>query len=88
MKKIIFTLVLLLGFVIGNSNAVIGDTESHILNEGSSYSNVLICVSSTAERFHAYECWGLAQCKHDVVSVSVSTAQSKGYTPCKICYKQ
>ncbi len=47
---------------------------------------VLICNSSRAYAYHAYQCHGLNRCKSGISSVSVSEAKAQGYSACKICY--
>lgn len=47
---------------------------------------VLICDSRGAKVYHSYECRGLANCKHKVLTVTKSEAVKMGRRACKICY--
>ena len=48
---------------------------------------VYICTGPKAKKYHATEtCRGLNRCSGSIKQLSVSSAKSKGFTPCKICY--
>lgn len=48
---------------------------------------VYICTGPKAKKYHATEtCRGLNRCSGSIKQLSVSSARSKGFTPCKICY--
>ena len=49
-------------------------------------SKVLICNSKNAYAYHSHYCHGLNRCKSRVSKVTISTAVSRGYRACKICY--
>ncbi len=49
---------------------------------------VYVCSGPYAERYHkSYSCSGLNGCSGDIYSTTVSSARSKGKTPCQICCK-
>lgn len=74
-KVILATVALLLTFIINTS------TIYTTLDE-----TVLICTGNYATKYHAYECHGLQKCKANIIEISKSKAEKKGYKPCKICY--
>ncbi|MCB9256071.1 MAG: hypothetical protein H6579_02965 [Chitinophagales bacterium] len=86
-KSIRSILLLLLVIFIENSSVLPNPILVSSIVESTRYNNVLICISSTASKYHAYQCWGLDKCTHDIQTVSLSVAQSKGYSACRICYK-
>ncbi len=46
-------------------------------------SDVYICVSKTAHKYHySKSCRGLNNCTHTISQVSLKDAQNKGYTLC------
>jgi hypothetical protein len=48
-----------------------------------SESDVYICVSKTASKYHLSEsCKGLSRCTHTISKVSLSDANKRGYTLC------
>lgn len=49
-------------------------------------SNVFICNSKTATRYHSYKCNGLNACTHSIAEITKQEAIDLGKTPCKICY--
>jgi hypothetical protein len=49
--------------------------------------SVYICQSKASYAYHAYECNGLARCKHGIAKVTKAQAIKMGYKPCKICYR-
>ena len=49
---------------------------------------VYICTGPKARKYHSSQnCRGLNRCSGSIKSLSVSVAQSKGFTPYKICYR-
>lgn len=47
---------------------------------------VYACMSKTAKRYHSTpKCKGLRNCSKSVKKMSVSDAENRGLTPCKIC---
>jgi hypothetical protein len=49
---------------------------------------VYICTGPSAKRYHkSASCRGLSRCSGEIIKVSKSEAQSRGKTPCKMCYK-
>ena len=52
-----------------------------------SSSDVIICKSSGATRYHSHVCYGMDRCKAVRDTVTIVYAKSIGRTPCKICYK-
>ena len=50
---------------------------------------VYICTGKSSKRYHKTDrCKGLDNCKGTVKKVTLSQAEDKGRTPCKICYKK
>ena len=50
---------------------------------------VYMCTGPSSKRYHKSDrCKGLAKCSKEVVKVEKSYAESKGKTPCKMCYKR
>lgn len=50
-------------------------------------SNVYICITSKAYRYHStISCRGLRHCGKCIRKVSLQQAVNMGRTPCKICY--
>ena len=48
---------------------------------------VYICTGSSSKRYHKTDkCKGLVKCSKEVVKVEKSYAESKGKTPCMMCY--
>ncbi len=48
---------------------------------------VYICTGGYSKRYHSTpDCGGLNNCKGDIKAISLSSAQKKGRTPCKICF--
>lgn len=48
---------------------------------------VYICTGPKATKYHATQtCRGLNRCSGSIRQLPVSSARSKGFTPCKICY--
>jgi hypothetical protein len=46
-------------------------------------SDVYICVSKTASKYHfSQNCKGLSRCTHTISKVTVKDAKSKGYSLC------
>jgi hypothetical protein len=85
MKKLFVLLMIIsTSFGLGVANTNFHSTNTMIAPQSAM---VLICVSPTASKFHAYSCWGLQNCTHDINSVSKENAISTGYSPCGICYK-
>ena len=55
-------------------------------NEQDTY--VYMCTGPSSKRYHKTDkCKGLVKCSKEVVKVEKSYAESKGKTPCKMCYK-
>jgi hypothetical protein len=53
------------------------------LNVSSDSSDVYICVSKTASKYHYSEtCKGLSRCTHTISKVSLKEAKSSGYKLC------
>ena len=49
---------------------------------------VYICTGPSSKRYHRTStCKGLVKCSKEVKKVTKSYAESKGKTPCKMCYK-
>ena len=59
-------------------------TSSSGKTNGETY--VLICQSKDAKKYHKYECWGLKNCTHPIIKVTLQEAQKMDRTPCLICY--
>lgn len=50
-------------------------------------SSVYICTGPGSAKYHSSNnCRGLQKCNHTVKSITKASAQSSGYTACKICY--
>lgn len=48
---------------------------------------VYVCSSNSSTRYHAFrDCYGLDRCSKQVLTLSESEAEKRGYTPCKWCY--
>ena len=47
---------------------------------------VMICVSSTAHKYHAKRCRGVKACTHEIKKVTIAEAEDLGKTPCGFCY--
>ena len=47
---------------------------------------VMICVSSTAHKYHAKRCRGVKACTHEIKKVTLAEAEDLGKTPCGFCY--
>lgn len=54
---------------------------------GQSATNVIICDSDGATRYHVTTCYGMDRCTHDRDTVTLTYAVSIGRSACKICYK-
>ena len=49
---------------------------------------VYICTGPKARKYHSSpNCRGLNRCSGCIKSLSVSAAKSKGFSPCRICYR-
>lgn len=49
---------------------------------------VYICTGGFSKRYHSTpECSGLNNCQGEIKSISISSAQKMGRTPCKLCFK-
>jgi len=49
---------------------------------------VYICTGPKARKFHSSpNCRGLNRCSGSIKSLSLSAAKSRGFSPCKICYR-
>ena len=69
-------------------SAIGGTTASTKKNTSILSGTVYICTGPKARKFHSSpNCRGLNRCSGNIKSLSVSVAQSKGFTPCKICYR-
>jgi len=65
-----------------------GMTASTPINMNVLSGTVYICTGPKARKYHSSQnCRGLNRCSGSIKSLSVSIAQSKGFTPCKICYR-
>lgn len=65
-----------------------GTTASTPINTNVLSGTVYICTGPKARKYHSSQnCRGLNRCSGSIKSLSVSVAQSKGFTPCKICYR-
>lgn len=49
---------------------------------------VKICDGPDAYAYHKKVCTGLANCKYNIVEVSLTQADSMGRSACAICYKK
>ena len=67
-------------FVISNSHG-----EAKSLNQ--QVTEVLVCISKNAAKYHSHECRGLAKCTHEVRKVTLAKAKEMGYSTCLNCYK-
>lgn len=78
---------LIVGFLLLSS---LGNTTPsyHVYLKSNATDSVYICNSTTAKRYHSTKnCNGLRNCTHEVNAITKQEAESKGRTPCKICYK-
>ena len=73
------SLFLLISLVLINVQSIFSQSSS-------SSDKVLICVSSTAYRYHAYKCDGLDACTHTIKEVTKKEAEGLERTPCMKCY--
>ena len=65
-----------------------GTTASTKRNTIIQSGTVYICTGPKARKYHSNQnCRGLNRCSGSIKSLSVSAAKSKGFTPCKICYR-
>lgn len=49
---------------------------------------VYVCTGPKAKRYHKTgACMGLGSCSKEIVAVDRTTAENRGKTPCKVCYK-
>ena len=59
-----------------------------VLESTSADTYVYMCTGPSSKRYHKTDkCKGLVKCSKEVVKVEKSYAESKGKTPCKMCYK-
>jgi hypothetical protein len=77
-------LILILLILIGSASIPQLTTAQHGRTK---VEYVLICNSSNSYAYHAYECRGLAHCRHEISKVTKAQAIKLGYRPCKICYR-
>ncbi len=48
---------------------------------------VFICTGGKSKKFHATpKCRGLNRCSGRIIEITIEKAESKGRTPCRICY--
>ena len=73
------SLFLLISFVLITVQPIFSQSSS-------STDKVLICVSTTAYRYHAYQCDGLEACTHTIKQVTKKEAVGLERTPCMKCY--
>ena len=69
-------------------SAIGGTTASTKKNTNIQSGTVYICTGPKARKYHSSQnCRGLNRCFGSIKSLSVSAAKSKGFTPCRICYR-
>ncbi|MBR4199488.1 MAG: hypothetical protein IKQ94_12035 [Bacteroidales bacterium] len=50
---------------------------------------VYICTGPSSKCYHKTDkCKGISRCSKEIIEVKQSYAESKGRTPCKMCYKK
>ena len=76
MKRLLFLITLFLSVSISQGYSQASSNEE----------KVIVCNSSTAERYHKYRCHGFNKCTHSSSEIKKSEAVGLGRTPCKICY--
>lgn len=55
--------------------------------ESTNETYVYICTGGSSKRYHSNpKCKGLSNCQAEIKKVSKSYAETKGRTPCKLCY--
>ena len=65
-----------------------GTTASTKRNTNIQSGTVYICTGPKARKYHSSpNCRGLNRCSGSIKSLSVSAAKSKGFTPCRICFR-
>lgn len=86
MKKI--KVLLLLSVVLPTLTSA-GITIDGANGDKAASGTVYICMSSGAKRFHDNrDCHGLNRCEARIKAVSITVAEERGLTPCKICYHE
>ena len=65
-----------------------GTTASTKRNTNIQSGTAYICTGPKARKYHSSpNCRGLNRCSGSIKGLSVSAAKSKGFTPCRICYR-
>ena len=68
--------------------AIGGTTASTKKNTNIQSGTVYICTGPKARKYHASQnCRGLNRCSGSIKDLSVSAAKSKGFSPCRICFR-
>lgn len=71
--------ILFFAFLLGSSTPIEVKTTKE--------ATVYICTGSKANKYHKTDrCRGLNRCSGSIKQLSISSAKSKGFSPCKICY--
>lgn len=89
---LVFTILTIMAFSVGGVDQISTSSESSTVQATQMTdvvpSGVYICNGKYATKFHSKRsCWGLNKCKSTISSTSLSKAQERGFSPCKICYK-